>query len=101
MSAEKPPGPGRNGREIEGLRVEGRSARGRLCALVDGTGDAIPRAELERLFADLIEADAFAFRLTGDAGGIALEQARFAHVQVGERLYRLIVERDSARLESF
>jgi len=101
MSPEKPPGSGGNGREIVGSRVERRSARGRTCALVDGTGDAIPRAELERLLAELIEADAFAFRLSGDAGGIALGQARFAHVQLGERLYRLIVERDSARLERF
>jgi len=101
MSPERPRESGRNDREIGGLRVEGRSGSGRICALVDRTGDAILRAELERLLADLIEADAFGFRLTGDARGIALGRARFAHVQLGERLYRLIVERDSARLECF
>lgn len=87
--------------KAEGLRVEARSDRGRICALIDYTGDAIPRGELERLLKELIAADAFGFQLTGDAAGIPLAQARFAHVQVGERLYRLIVERDRARLEPF
>lgn len=101
MSAEKPPSSAKDRGEIEGLRVEGRSARGRPCALHDRTGDEISHAELERLLAQLIEADVFGFRATGDAAGIPLAQARYAHVQIGERLYRLIVERESARLERF
>lgn len=101
MRSEKARGTGGNGAETEGLRVEGRSDRGRTCALIDRSGDAISRAELEGLLEELIAADAFGFRLTGDAAGIALTQARFAHVQVGDRLYRLIVERDTARLEPF
>jgi len=101
MSAEKPPISPPDGEEIEGLRVEGRSARGRPCALHDRTGDAISQLELERLLAQLIEADVFGFQATGDAAGIPLAQARYAHVQIGERLYRLIVGRDSARLERF
>ena len=101
MSVGKAPGRGANDAETEGSGVEARAGRGRNCALIDCTGDAIPRAELERLLGELIAADAFGFRLTGDAVGISLAQARFAHVQLGERLYRLIVERDRARLEPF
>lgn len=87
--------------EIPGSRVEGRTQRGRICELVDRTGDALPQAELERLLAELIASDAFGFQATGDAGGIPLGQGRFAHVQIGERLYRLIVEQTRARLEPF
>ncbi len=101
MSAKKARRTGGNGAETEGLRVERRSDRGRTCALIDRTGDALSRAELEGLLEALIAVDAFGFQITGDAAGIALAQARFAHVQVGDRLYRLIVERDSARLEPF
>lgn len=85
-----------------GLPVRSRTRRGRECELVDNTGDALPRAELERLLADLVAADAFGFRATGDAGGaIRLDRPGFGHVQVGERLYRLIVDRYRARLEKF
>jgi len=87
--------------EIPGLRVESRTRRGRPCALVDRTGDDLARTELERLLAELIATDAFGFQATGDAGGIPLGQARFAHVQIGDRLYRLIVEQANARLERF
>ena len=84
-----------------GLRVEGRTARGRTCELVDESGDSIPASELERLLAELIAGGAFGFRAKGAAQGIALGEPEFAHVQIGERLYRLIVERYSARLERF
>jgi hypothetical protein len=87
--------------EIEGLRVEGDTQRGRRCVLIDRTGDALPRIELERLLGELIARDAFGFQAVGDAGGIPLGRARFAHVQIGARLYRLIVEQASARLERF
>ncbi len=83
--------------------VLGRTRRGQPCALLDNTGDALPRAELERLLADLIAAEAFGFRASGDAGGttIPLDRPSFGHVQIGEGLYRLIVERSRARLEKF
>jgi hypothetical protein len=82
--------------------VRGRTRRGHDCALVNASGDALPRAALERLLADLIAADAFGFRATGDAGGaMRIDRPGFGHVQVGERLYRLIVERHRARLERF
>ncbi|HXZ52170.1 MAG TPA: hypothetical protein VEH51_09230 [Burkholderiales bacterium] len=84
-----------------GLRVEGRTRRGRPCELADNTGDAPPRAELERLLAELIAADAFEFSARGAADAVAIAAPHFAHVQVAGRLYRLIVERNVARLERF
>jgi hypothetical protein len=86
----------------DGLEVRGRTRRGRDCALVNASGDALPREELERLLADLIAADAFGFHATGDSGGaIRIDRPAFGHVQVGEHLYRLIVDRHRATLEKF
>lgn len=84
-----------------GLRVESRTAGGRICELADESGDAIPAPELERLLADLIARGAFGFRARGTADAVALGQPEFAHVQIAGRLYRLIVERYKARLERF
>jgi hypothetical protein len=84
-----------------GLRVEGRTARGRVCELIDNSGDAIPAPELERLLGELIAGGAFGFRARGTADAVALGGPEFAHVQIGGRLYRLIVERYTGRLEAF
>ncbi|HUJ87247.1 MAG TPA: hypothetical protein VLX30_10395 [Burkholderiales bacterium] len=84
-----------------GLRVEGRTTRGRVCELLDNSGDAIPERELARLLAELIAGGAFGFRAKGAAQAVALGEPEFAHVQIAGRLYRLIVERYSARLERF
>jgi hypothetical protein len=92
----------RTPRSEQSAEVRGRTHRGQECALVNASGDALPREELERLLADLIAADAFGFRATGEPGGaIRIDRPAFGHVQVGERLYRLIVERYRARLEKF
>lgn len=85
-----------------GDRVQGRTRRGRACELVDCTGESIPRDALEGLLADLVAADAFEFRaLSKDSATLRLDRPGFGHVQIGERLYRLIVERSCARLEPF
>jgi len=84
-----------------GSRVAGRTTRGRECELLDCSGDGLPRPELERLLAQLIAADAFGFRARGGAHAVPIGQPELAHVQIGERLYRLIVERHTARLERF
>ena len=84
-----------------GLRVEGRTPRGRVCELVDNSGDEIPAAELERLLGELISGGTFGFRARGAADAVALGQPEFGHVQIKGQLYRLIVERYSARLERF
>lgn len=83
------------------ITVYGRTRRGRRCSLADRTGEALPEAELGRLLADLIAADAFGFRAVGEGAGIALDRPRLGHVQIGERLYRVIVERYAARVEKF
>ena len=84
-----------------GLRVEGCTPGGRICELVDNSGDGIAAAELERLLGELIANGSFGFRARGAADSVALGQPEFAHVQIGGQLYRLIVERYSARLERF
>lgn len=84
-----------------GLRVQGRTPRGRTCELVDNSGDGIAIGELERLLGELIASGSFGFRARGAADAVALGQPELAHVQIGGRLYRLIVERYSARLERF
>jgi len=87
---------------VAGHEVEGRTARGRPCRLADCSGDMLPREELERLLADLIATDAFGFRAVSEDGtAIRLDRPDFAHAQIAGRLYRLIVERYSARIERF
>ena len=85
-----------------GWVVEGRTTRGRPCRLADGSGDMLPRVELERLLADLIANDAFGFRaVSADGTAARLDRPDFAHIQIAGRLYRLIVARYSARIERF
>lgn len=91
------------GQRPDAVRITGTTRRGRPCALVDDTGDALPRAELESLLEDLIAAEAFGFHGASAAGRdtIDLEAPRMAHVQLAGRLYRLLVHRFEARLEPF
>lgn len=85
-----------------GLEVHGRTRRGKDCALVDRSGEALAREALEQLLGDLIAADAFGFHASGGAGeAIQLDRPGFGHVQIGGQLYRLIVDRYRARLEKF
>lgn len=87
---------------VAGHVVEGRTPRGRPCRLADCSGDGLPREELEGLLADLIATDAFGFRaVSKDGVSVRLDRRDFAHVQIAGRLYRLIVERDLARIERF
>lgn len=82
-------------------RIQGQTHRGHACSLIDDTGDALAPGELERLLAELIAADAFGFRASGAASGVALDRPSLAHVQIAGRLYRLLVMRYEARLEKF
>ena len=83
------------------LRAETR--RGKPCYLIDNTGDALPQAELREILQGLIEAELFGFRTLSASGGeaIHLDRRESAHVQVGGKLYRLIVYRYEARVEPF
>ena len=83
------------------LRAETR--RGKPCYLIDNTGDGLPQAELREVLQGLIEAEMFGFRTLSAGGGdtIPLDRRESAHVQIGGKLYRLIVYRYEARIEPF
>ncbi|MCU0805704.1 MAG: hypothetical protein MUF79_11550 [Burkholderiales bacterium] len=87
----------------DAVRVRGATRRGKPCELVDNTGERLPRAELESILAALVEQDAFGFNIASAKGGhtLDLERRESAHVQVGEKLYRLLVYRYEARIEPF
>jgi hypothetical protein len=87
----------------DSVRIRGTTRRGKVCELVDNTGDALPRAELESILAALVEEDAFGFNTASAKGGhtLDLERRESAHIQVGEKLYRLLVYRYEARIEPF
>ena len=80
-----------------------RTHAGKACRLIDNSGDALPEAELREILQGLIDAKLFGFRALSASGGdaISLDQRETAHVQIGERLYRLILYRYEARIEPF
>jgi hypothetical protein len=85
------------------VRLAGTTRRGKPCELVDNSGDALPRAELETILDALIRENRFGFGIASAAGGTTLDPARRegAHVQVAGKLYRLILYRYQARIEPF
>jgi hypothetical protein len=84
-------------------RLGGTTRRGRPCELIDNSGDQLPLAELQAILDALIRAERFGFAAASAAGGSTLDLARreAAHIQVGDRLYRLILYRYQARIEPF
>lgn len=84
-------------------RLRGVTRRGKACELVDNSGDRLPTSELQGILDALIREDRFGFATATAAGGMTLDLARRegAHIQVGGRLYRLIVYRYQARIEPF
>lgn len=87
----------------DAARLQGKTLKGKPCELIDNTGEGLPRDELQSILDGLIEADVFGFRTLSAAGGdrIDLDRRESSHIQVGENLYRLIVFRYEARIESF
>jgi hypothetical protein len=87
----------------DATRLGGTTRRGKRCELVDNSGDRLPAAELQVILDALIREDRFGFSAATAAGGTTLDLARRegAHIQVGGRLYRLIVYRYQARIEPF
>jgi hypothetical protein len=85
------------------VRVTGTTRRGRECELIDNSGDGLPRAELESILAALVREDLFGFSAVSPPGGTTLDPARTqsAHIQIGDKLYRLLVHRYQARIERF
>lgn len=82
--------------------LEGVTRKGRPCRLIDNTASA-PRNEMQELLQALIEQDKFGPGGLSAAGGntITLGMPESAHVQLGEKLYRLIIFDYEARLEPF
>ncbi len=82
--------------------ISGFTRRGKSCRLIDNTGAADPE-DLQKLLEDLISQDHFRHLGLSAAGGnaIRLDAPQTAHVQLGERLYRLVVMDSEARLEAF
>lgn len=80
-----------------------RTQAGKVCRLIDNSGHALPEGELREILQRLIAAKLFGFRSLSASGGdaISLEHAECAHVQIGDRLYRLILHRYEARIEPF
>ncbi|MGH8670716.1 MAG: hypothetical protein ACREUA_01590 [Burkholderiales bacterium] len=87
----------------DAVRLEARTRRGKRCVLIDNTGRNLPLGELRAILDGLIEHDHFGFKSFSAAGGDAIDLNRreSSHVQIGDRLYRLIVYRLEARLENF
>jgi hypothetical protein len=87
----------------DSVRVRGTTRRGKPCELIDNTGESLPRAELESILAALIAEDAFGFNIASAKGGhtLDLERRESAHIQLGEKIYRLLVYRYEARIEPF
>ena len=84
-------------------RFAGVTLRGKPCVLIDNTGNSLPEAELVVILKSLIEGDQFGFKPRSSGGGSALALARreSTHIQVGDKLYRLIIYRFEARIENF
>jgi hypothetical protein len=86
----------------DAIIVQGVTMSGKPCRLVDNTGTTTEVA-LQGLLSDLIRARRFGFLMRSRSGenSISLDEPEFGHVQLEDRLYRLLVDRYEARLETF
>ena len=82
--------------------VQGIALNGKPCRLVDNTGTASEEI-LRDLLANLIRERCFGFSVSSGGGEstVSLDRPTFGHVQLDERVYRLIVRKYEARLEAF
>lgn len=82
--------------------VHGVAQNGKSCRLVDNTGTASEEM-MRDLLAGLIRERCFGFTVRSGGGEttVALDKPAFGHVQLDDRVYRLIVGRYEARLEAF
>ena len=99
--------PGEFGRSnpirADATRLEGRTRRGRACELIDNSGAGLAEADLREILDALIAQDRFGLALTSPAGGstLDLDRSEAGHIQIGDRLFRLLVHRYTARIEPF
>ncbi|MDH5377641.1 MAG: hypothetical protein OEX00_04905 [Gammaproteobacteria bacterium] len=81
--------------------IHGKTQRGKPCKIVDNTA-SVCREELERLLITLIEEDSFGLKGISDGEGrINLDKPELAHIQIGEKLYKLLLYRYEAHIEKF
>ena len=87
----------------DATRLAGVTRRGRPCELIDNSGAGLAEAELREILDALIEQDRFGLVLRSAAGGATLDPERreASHVQIGGRLFRLLLSRYTARIEPF
>lgn len=87
----------------DATRVTGVTRRGRTCELLDNSGAGLSPAELREVLDALIAQDRFGMAMTSAAGGstLDLERREVGHIQIGERLFRLLLRRYTARIEPF
>jgi hypothetical protein len=84
-------------------RLAGVTRRGRACELIDNTGAALSVEDLREVLEALIAQDRFGLAMTSAAGGATLdpERGEAGHIQIGNRLFRLLLRRYTARIEPF
>jgi len=84
-------------------RLRGTTRRGKACELVDNSGDQLPLPELQAILDALVREARFGFTAASDAGGATRDLVRRegVHIQIGGKLYCLIVYRYQARIEPF
>jgi len=87
----------------DATRLTGVTRRGRPCELIDNTGTGLTEADLREILDALIEHDRFGLALRSASGGSTLDPERreAGHVQIGARLFRLLLSRHTARIEPF
>lgn len=87
----------------DATRLAGVTRRGRPCELIDNSGAGLAEADLREVLEALIEQDRFGVVLRSAAGGSTLDPERreAGHVQIGARLFRLLLRKYTARIEPF
>jgi hypothetical protein len=81
--------------------VNGEIPSGKSCRLIDNTG-TIAAIKLEGILRDLIANDVFGIKgFSSDGSSLRLDQPQFAHVQIDEELYRLLIYRYEAYIEKY
>ena len=81
--------------------VEATNVQGKTCQLVDNTG-TIDHQTLKNLLSELIDGNQFGINaLSSQNGVINIDKPRLTHIQINKELYRLLLYRYQAIIESF
>lgn len=82
--------------------ITGVAKNGKPCSIVDNTGQIKPET-LQAMLDQFIEENRFGFSLLSAPGesSIRLGEPLFAHIQIEEQLYRVILHSYEIRIDSF